>query len=70
MVVGVDIVWWPSARSTVLKKLISGEWDAVAAVADKPELPISVVSFRDAGLLFEGRVGDDPNPTPGAIGGL
>ena len=70
MVVGVDIVWWPSARSTVLKKSISGERDAVAAAADEAELPISVVIFGDAVLLFEGRVGDDPHPTPGAIGGL
>lgn len=69
MVVGVDIVWWPSARSTVLKKLISGERDAVAAAADGPELSISAGLLGDAVILFEGRV-DDPHPTPGAVGGL
>ena len=70
MVVGVDIVWWPSARSTVLKKLISGERDAVAAAVDEPELSISAGLLGDAVILFEGRVDDDPHPTPGAIGGL
>ena len=70
MVVGVDIVGWPSARSTVLKKFISGERDEVAVTADEAELPIFVVVFGDVILLFEGRVGDDPNLTPGATGDL
>lgn len=70
MFVGTGIVWWPSARSTVLKKLMSGERDADAAAAEEPELPGSAVLLRDAVLMFDGRVDDEPHPTLGAMGGL
>lgn len=67
VVVGAGIVW-PSARSTVLKKFMSGERDAVVAAAEEPELPECAVLF-DAVVLFA-RVGDEPNLTPGAVRGL
>lgn len=72
MVVGAGIVWWPSARSTVLKKLTSGDRDAAAAVPrdPEPETPRSAVLFGDAVVLFDGRVGDEPHPTSGVREGL
>lgn len=47
---------------------MSGERDAVAAVAEEDELPGSAVLFGDAVVLFDGD--DEPHPMPGAIGGL
>jgi hypothetical protein len=50
-VVVAGILWWPSARSTVLKKLISGERDEVAAVGDELE-PSKVDVLLDDAVSF------------------
>lgn len=63
-------MWWPSARRTVLKKLMSGERDADAATAEEPALPGSAVLLGDAVVIFDGRIDDEPHPTLGVMGGL